>query len=108
MPLQACWPEVKKATENIGMVLNKAFAAIEEVNQELNLEGVMTATKFGDKDKLSHDTLQRLLRHFNQYSLWNADRYTPDVLDDAYEYLIKQFADMRVKNGVTCIPHVGW
>ena len=99
MPPQARWPEVKKATENIGVVLDKAFAAIEEENRDLKLEGVMTATKFGDKDKLSDDTLQRLLRHFNQHSLRNADLYTPDLLGDAYEYLIKQFADDAGKKG---------
>ncbi|SMB92099.1 type I restriction-modification system, M subunit [Hymenobacter roseosalivarius DSM 11622] len=97
MPPEARWAEVKKATENIGVALDKAFAAIERENTQL--EGVMTATKFGDKEKLSDDTLQRLLRHFNQYSLRNADLYTPDLLGDAYEYLIKQFADDAGKKG---------
>nr|WP_246417641.1 class I SAM-dependent DNA methyltransferase [Hymenobacter luteus] len=97
VPAEARWAEVKKATENIGVVLDKAFAAIERENTQL--EGVMTATKFGDKEKLSDDTLQRLLRHFNQYSLRNQDLYTPDLLGDAYEYLIKQFADDAGKKG---------
>lgn len=97
VPTEARWAEVKKATENIGVVLDKAFAGIERENTQL--EGVMTATKFGDKEKLSDDTLQRLLRHFNQYSLRNADLYTPDLLGDAYEYLIKQFADDAGKKG---------
>ena len=97
VPAEARWAEVKKATENVGVVLDKAFAAIERENTQL--EGVMTATKFGDKEKLSDDTLHRLLRHFNQYSLRNADLYTPDLLGDAYEYLIKQFADDAGKKG---------
>ena len=97
VPAEARWNEVKKATENVGVVLDKAFAAIERENTQL--EGVMTATKFGDKEKLSDDTLHRLLRHFNQYSLRNADLYTPDLLGDAYEYLIKQFADDAGKKG---------
>ena len=59
----------------------------------------MTATKFGDKEKLTDDVLQRLLRHFNRYSLNNADLYTPDLLGDAYEYLIEQFADDAGKKG---------
>ncbi|GAB3332726.1 class I SAM-dependent DNA methyltransferase [Larkinella ripae] len=99
MPIEARWSEVKKATENVGVVIDIAFAAIEEKNKDLKLEGVMTATKFGDKDKLSDDTLQRLLRHFNQHSLRNSDLYTPDILGDAYEYLIKQFADDAGKKG---------
>ena len=97
IPNEARWDELKKVTENIGVALDKAFAAIERDNTQL--EGVLTATKFGDKERLSDDVLQRLLRHFNQYSLKNADLYTPDILGDAYEYLIKQFADDSGKKG---------
>jgi len=42
---------------------------------------------------LSDAVLQRLLNHFNKYSLKNNDLYTSDLLGDAYEYLIKMFAD---------------
>jgi type I restriction enzyme M protein len=97
IPKEARWEELKKYTENIGVALDKAFAAIERENT--SLEGVLSATKFGDKEKLSDDVLQRLLRHFNQYSLKNQDLYTPDLLGDAYEYLIKQFADDSGKKG---------
>jgi type I restriction enzyme M protein len=97
IPPEARWEEIKKLTENIGVALDKGFAAIERENT--SLEGVMTAIKFGDKEKLSDEVLQRLMRHFNQYSLKNKDLYTPDILGDAYEYLIKQFADDAGKKG---------
>jgi type I restriction enzyme M protein len=97
MPPESRWEHLKTVTENIGEALDKAFAGIERENTQL--EGVMTATKFGDKEKLSDSVLQRLLRHFNQYSLKNADLYKPDLLGDAYEYLIKQFADDAGKKG---------
>lgn len=97
IPQEARWNELKKETENIGVALDKAFAAIERENTQL--EGVMTATKFGDKEKLSDEVLQRLMRHFNQHSLKNQDLYTPDLLGDAYEYLIKMFADDAGKKG---------
>lgn len=97
MPPEARWEELKKATENIGVAIDKAFAAIERENT--TLEGVMTATKFGDKEKLSDEVLQRLLRHFNQYSLRNDHLESNDLLGDAYEYLIKQFADDAGKKG---------
>ena len=48
---------------------------------------------------LADATLQRLLRHFNQYKLGNEDLYKADMLGDAYEYLIKQFADDAGKKG---------
>jgi type I restriction enzyme M protein len=98
LPAEARWDELKKITENIGVALDKAFAAIERENTKY-LEGVLTTTKFGDKDRLSDEVLQRLLRHFNQHSLKNKDLYTPDLLGDAYEYLIKQFADDAGKKG---------
>lgn len=96
-PLSARWPDLIARTENIGEALDKAFATIEASNPEL--QHVLTATQYGDKRVLSDATLQRLLRHFNQYKLGNADLYKADMLGDAYEYLIKQFADDAGKKG---------
>lgn len=96
-PAGARWPALIARTENIGEALDKAFAAIEANNTEL--QHVLTATQYGDKRVLSDATLQRLLRHFNQYKLGNADLYKADMLGDAYEYLIKQFADDAGKKG---------
>ena len=96
-PPDARWPSLIARTENIGEALDKAFATIEANNTEL--QHVLTATQYGDKRVLSDATLQRLLRHFNQYRLCNADLYKADMLGDAYEYLIKQFADDAGKKG---------
>jgi len=43
--------------------------------------------------------LQRLLRHFNLHQLGNNALYKADLLGDAYEYLIKMFADDAGKKG---------
>lgn len=96
-PKTARWPSLIARTENIGEALDKAFSDIEQYNTELQY--VLTATQYGDKRVLSDATLQRLLRHFNQYKLGNADLYKADMLGDAYEYLIKQFADDAGKKG---------
>lgn len=93
----ARWPHLIARTENIGEALDQAFASIEASNAELQY--VLTATQYGDKQKLSDAVLQRLLRHFNQYKLGNDDLYKADMLGDAYEYLIKQFADDAGKKG---------
>ncbi len=97
LPEESRWETIKKQTENIGIALDKAFAAIERENT--SLESVLTATKFGDKERLSDDVLQRLLRHFNQHSLRNDHLESRDLLGDAYEYLIKMFADDAGKKG---------
>lgn len=96
-PPNTQWPSLIARTENIGEALDKAFASIEAHNTEL--QHVLTATQYGDKRVLSDATLQRLLRHFNQYRLGNVDLYKADMLGDAYEYLIKQFADDAGKKG---------
>ena len=46
VPQEARWTILTAKTENIGEALDKAFAAIEKDNTQL--EGVMTAIKFGD------------------------------------------------------------
>ena len=97
MPHDARWSYLITKTENIGEALDKAFHLIEEHNE--GLDGVMTAVRFGNRDVLSDEVLKRLLRHFNKYSLRSADLYKEDVLGDAYEYLIEQFADDAGKKG---------
>lgn len=97
LPEKARWDYLIEKTENIGEVIDEALALIEEDNP--SLEGVMTAVHFGNKEVLSDAVLQRLLHHFNKYSLKNKDLYTPDLLGDAYEYLIKMFADDAGKKG---------
>ncbi len=98
LPANARWKTIIEKTENIGEAIDEALAAIEEENP--SLEGVMTAVHFGNKEMLSDAVLQRLLNHFNKYSLKNKDLYTSDLLGDAYEYLIKMFADDAGKKGV--------
>ncbi|UYM17572.1 HsdM family class I SAM-dependent methyltransferase [Endozoicomonas euniceicola] len=96
-PEHARWGEIISRTENIGEAIDEAFADIEAQNSYL--EGVLTAIQFGDKAKLGDELPSRLLRHFNQYNLGNDHLYKADMLGDAYEYLIKQFADDAGKKG---------
>jgi type I restriction enzyme M protein len=98
-PQTARWDWLITRTENIGEALDKAFHDIEAGVKGADLQHVLTATQFGDKRVLSDHTLQRLLRHFNQYNLSNDHLYKADMLGDAYEYLIKQFADDAGKKG---------
>ena len=97
VPVDARWDNIIKKTENIGESIDEAFAEIEAQNTDL--ERVLTAIKFGDKERLSNDLLQRLLRHFNKHKLGNNNLYKADMLGDAYEYLIAQFADDAGKKG---------
>ena len=97
VPERARWSNLKDLKHDIGSELNKATESIEEHNP--SLEGVLVSIDFNIKDKLSDKKLQNLLSHFSKYRLRNEDFEFPDLLGNAYEYLIKQFADSAGKKG---------
>jgi type I restriction enzyme M protein len=97
VPERARWSNIKDLKHDIGSELNKATEAIEEHNA--SLEGVLVSIDFNIKNKLSDKKLQDLLSHFSKYRLRTIDFESPDLLGDAYEYLIKQFADSAGKKG---------
>ena len=97
VPERARWSNLKDLKHDIGSELNKATEAIEEHNP--SLEGVLSSIDFNIKNKLSDKKLQDLLSHFSKHRLRNEDFESPDMLGDAYEYLIKQFADSAGKKG---------
>ena len=97
VPERARWSNLKDLKHDIGAELNKATEAIEEYNP--SLEGVLVSIDFNIKNKLSDKKLQDLLSHFSKHRLRNEDFESPDLLGNAYEYLIKQFADSAGKKG---------
>jgi type I restriction enzyme M protein len=97
VPERARWSNLKDLKHDIGSELNKATEAIEEFNS--SLEGVLVSIDFNIKNKLSDKKLQDLLSHFSKHRLRTEDFESPDLLGDAYEYLIKQFADSAGKKG---------
>ncbi|WP_420564720.1 N-6 DNA methylase [Thalassobaculum sp.] len=90
------WKDVRKHATNIGELLNQAFQAIEDANTRLR--GVFQDVDFNNKERFPDAMLERLLQHFETYRLRNAD-VEADILGNAYEYLIKQFADDSGKKG---------
>jgi type I restriction enzyme M protein len=96
-------PALKDLKADIGNMLNKALAAVEDEND--SLAGVLknnidfNATK--GKTKIPDQKWKDLLDHFNepQFVLVNDNFEFPDLLGAAYEYLIKFFADSAGKKG---------
>lgn len=100
VPRRSRWSNILNLKEDVGNSLNKALAALEEVNPEL--EGVLKHIDFNvkkGKTKLKDSQLVDLIHHFNKYRLTNEDFEFPDLLGAAYEYLIKDFADSAGKKG---------
>jgi type I restriction enzyme M protein len=60
------------------------------------LYGIFGDANWGNKERLSDALLNDLVEHFSALSLTNAN-VPQDLLGQAYEYLIKQFADQTNK-----------
>ena len=96
IPQGHSWSEVRRHTTNIGEHLNAAFQVIEDAN--MRLRGIFQSVDFNNKDRFTDAILEQLLQHFERYDLRNSN-VAADMLGNAYEYLIKQFADDGGKNG---------
>ncbi|WFE34139.1 class I SAM-dependent DNA methyltransferase [Micromonospora sp. WMMD975] len=95
IPTGSLWEDVRARTENIGQALVTAFRAIEKVNPDV-LYGIFGSAAWTNKDKLPDAKLRDLIEHFSTRTLSNAV-VAPDVFGQAYEYLIKRFADQSNK-----------
>jgi type I restriction enzyme M protein len=85
------WNDVRKEARNVGSRLNSVLEKIAKSNPEL--DGVINRADFNKQDEIPQDRLIRLIELFSQYNLGN--RFVaPDVLGNAYEYLLKQFNEL--------------
>ncbi|MFD2100653.1 type I restriction-modification system subunit M [Flagellimonas iocasae] len=91
IPPGAHWKEVRETTMNVGMALQNAMRAIEKANPD-TLYGIFGDASWTNKERLSDETLTNLIEHFSQHTL-DHKNVPDDQLGNAYEYLIKEFAD---------------
>lgn len=96
IPPQHHWNAVRKHATQIGQHLNNAFAAIEDAN--LPMRGVFGDVDFANQERFPDARLEMLLGHFEKHRLRNSD-VPPDMLGDAYMYLIAEFAEGSGKKG---------
>ena len=101
-------PALKDLKHDIGNMLNKAIAAIEDENDALagvlknNIDfNAVKGNAVKGKTKITDQKWKDLLDHFSQpgFILVNDNFEFPDLLGAAYEYLIKFFADSAGKKG---------
>ena len=91
IPKDSHWSKVRETTVNVGLALQNAMNAIEKANID-SLSGIFGDASWTNKDRLSDETLTNLIEHFSEYKL-NLKNVPDDQLGNAYEYLIKKFAD---------------
>jgi type I restriction enzyme M protein len=93
---QGChWAAVRETPVNVGTALQNAMRGIEATNQK-HLYGVFGDAQWTNKDRLPDPLLKDLIEHFSALPLGN-NRVASDIIGDAYEYLIKKFADATNK-----------
>ncbi len=89
------WRDVRAHTENVGQALQRALREIEKANQR-TLYGIFGDAQWTNKERLSDALLCDLIDHFSRLPLPNR-AVDADILGQAYEYLIKKFADATNK-----------
>jgi len=97
VPQNCKWSVIAETSQNIGQKLNDIFEKITNVNSP-KLDKIFNDLDFANKDRFPNETLQRLVNHFSQYN-FGSNYISSDLLGDAYEYLIKQFAADAGKKG---------
>ena len=95
IPPRCHWKEVRAKSADIGQALQKAMRSIERANPD-TLQGIFGDAQWTNKERLSDALLKDLIEHFSSLNLGNK-HYQADVFGQAYEYLIKKFADLSNK-----------
>ena len=91
IPPGAHWNQVRETAKDVGSAIQAAFRSIEAANPE-KFDGIFGDAPWTNKERLPDHTLKNLLEHFSKYTLSLAN-VPEDELGNAYEFLIKKFAD---------------
>ncbi len=92
IPEGAHWKDVREKTRNLGQAIQYSFREIEKSNPD-DLYGIFGDVNWTNKERLADELLINLIEHFSSKNL-SKENVSPDMLGQAYEYLIKKFADL--------------
>jgi type I restriction enzyme M protein len=95
IPEGAHWADLRRRNTNVGQAIQFAMREIEKANPT-TLYGIFGDVQWTNKQRLSDALLVNLIDHFSRLDL-RRSTVPYDVLGDAYEYLIKKFADLTNK-----------
>ena len=90
IPDDARWENIKNTTKDVGKFLRESFRIIEKANPKLY--GIFGDAVWTNKERLPDHLLVKIINHFSKIPL-GMKTIDQDDLGNAYEYLIKQFAD---------------
>ncbi len=91
IPAGAHWNDVRQKPRNVGLAIQTALRQLEAANPDL-LAGIFGDSPWTNRERLPDETLKNLIEHFSTQVLSLAN-VPEDELGNAYEFLIKKFAD---------------
>jgi len=91
IPKGCHWSDLRRSTENHGVVIQNIMQKIEQANPEL-LSQIFGNAPWADHNKMPPERLERLIEHFSQQDL-SPSKVSNDLLGGGYEYLLKRFSD---------------
>ncbi len=100
------WEDIRQRTTDLGSAIIGAMRQIELANP-MTLYGVLSVfstANWSNKNVFSDEKLRDLIEHMSKKRLGNND-YAQDLMGDAYEMLLKKFADLsKAKAGEFYTP----
>ena len=91
MPERCLWSDLREISVDVGGRLNGILSQVAQANPVL--DRVINRTDFNDSTQIPEERLIRLIELFSQHDLSN-DNVSPDMLGEAYEYLLKKFNEV--------------
>jgi type I restriction enzyme M protein len=91
IPDGAHWRDVRAVAKNVGKAIQTALRDIEAANPG-KLDGIFGDAPWTNRDRLPDEMLKNLIEHFSSRVL-DRKAVPEDELGNAYEFLIKKFAD---------------
>jgi len=85
------WSDLRKLTKDVGQKFQKALRQVEKVNID-TLHGIFGDAQWSNKNRFTDEKMIDLIDHFSTIKL-TVENVPADEFGNAYEYLIKKFAD---------------
>lgn len=95
IPEGSRWIDIRSCSKNIGNLIQKSMHQIEASNP--NLTGIFGDAQWTNKERFTDEILKDIIEHFSKYTL-GKNVTNEDLIGQAYEWVIKKFADMENKS----------
>jgi len=101
IPEEFLWENLRRDLEHLPENLSRAFKAIAERNP--NLRVIFENVDFLQFTQ-SYENAEILRQLFELFSTYSLEHVSPDILGDAYEWILRYFAPQKAKEGEVYTP----